>query len=328
MERTLTDNPNSYLTLGDCVRFALFCSTVGLVYVLSLAWCSERVRRKPPKTVFARFFQAKSTGVCLLSVAVFGIGCFAYGILIEPNRLTVTTYTIETAKFPAGERVRLVQLADLHVRAKGPRERALPDLVRSLQPDVILHTGDFYAWQRGVTPIVQELLRSWNVPQFACAGNFEVVDDLNGVLREAGVMLLNRTRVIERIRKCRLCITGFPCGDESGMPACLRTLPADTFNIVLYHRPQGFPKTWDTPADLMLAGHTHGGQIRLPGFGAIITLDAYGKRWESGFFDEHGVKLIVSRGIGGEPYVPEMRFCCPPEVVVIDLIGTGKNDSG
>ena len=98
-------------------------------------------------------------------------------------------------------------------------------------------------------------------------------------------------------------------------------LPANTFNIVLYHHPSGFAQTWGTPTDLMLAGHTHGGQIRLPLYGALVTLDRFGKRWESGRFRENGVTLIVSRGLGCEPGTPEMRFCCRPEVVVVDLVG-------
>jgi predicted MPP superfamily phosphohydrolase len=220
--------------------------------------------------------------------------------------------------------VRLVDIADLHVRKKGPRERALPELVRSLRPDLILHTGDFFGLKRGtVRPIVVELLRSWTVPQYACEGNLDGLDAFDRTMSESGVKVLNGDSAIEQVRHSLLCITGFMSGAEESIPRALATLPSDSFNIVLYHHPEGFPKTWNTRADLMLAGHTHGGQIRLPCYGALITLDKYGKRWESGLFQDHGVTLIVSRGIGCEPNVPEMRFLCPPEIIVIDLLGTG-----
>lgn len=154
-------------------------------------------------------------------------------------------------------------------------------------------------------------------------GNLDLLADFDQTMRSAGVRVLNGTHEVKTVGGARLCIAGLVSGAEWQMAKVLQKLPRETFNVVLYHHPQGFPETWNTPADLMLAGHTHGGQIRLPVYGALVTLDRYGKRWESGFFDEHGVKLIVSRGLGCEPHTPEVRFLCPPEVVVIDLIGSG-----
>jgi len=234
----------------------------------------------------------------------------------------VTTYRIETPKIPKGQQVRVVQLADLHVRETGSRERQLPGLIRSLHPDLILYTGDFFG-RRGVERDVVQLLRSWDAPQYACMGNLDHLGDFNGVLREAGVKYASGTQTVETIRGARLCITGLTGYPGSHLSAALNKLPPDTFNIVLYHYPGGFPDVWDGGADLMLAGHIHGGQVRMPGYGALITLDPSGKRWEYGWYEEHGMKLIVSRGIGCEPDVPEVRFCCPPEVVVVDIVGVG-----
>jgi predicted MPP superfamily phosphohydrolase len=77
--------------------------------------------------------------------------------------------------------------------------------------------------------------------------------------------------------------------------------------------------------DLFLAGHTHGGQWRLPGFGAILTSSRFWKRYEGGAYREGGTQLYVSRGIGMEGFgAPRARFFCPPEVVAISLGGTGN----
>jgi hypothetical protein len=311
----------------DAARLAAFLSVVAFVYLAALRWCVRRFRRRQPGSRLLAHFQSTPIGVLLIGLAGAGLCCMAYGFLVEPTRLTVATYRIETPKIPAGESVRIVHLADLHTRGRGPREQRLPDLVRSLKPDLILHTGDFFARQDGTEPLISEILRSWTVPQYACEGNFDTMGDFEQAMKDGGVKVLNVSYATETIRGARLCIAGFRNGAENRIRNVLRQLPADTFNIVLYHRPCGFTKTWDTPADLMLAGHTHGGQVRLPFYGALITLDRFGKRWESGFFDENGVKLIVSRGLGCEPYVPEVRFLCPPEVVVIDLIGAGASES-
>jgi predicted MPP superfamily phosphohydrolase len=76
--------------------------------------------------------------------------------------------------------------------------------------------------------------------------------------------------------------------------------------------------------DLYLAGHTHGGQIRLPLFGAVFTASAYGKRYEQGHYSVGDTTLYVSRGIGMEGMgAPRARFLCPPEIVVVNL-GSGE----
>jgi uncharacterized protein len=307
------------------MRVGLFAGAILLTYWLAFRWILARWRGTIPQSRFQHAFRSKWTGGVLLGSAGLGIVCIAYGLGIEPRRLTVTNYTLRTPKLPAGQRVRLVQIADLHVRENGPRERAIPDLVRSLSPDVILHTGDFFGTRADVNSNVVALLRSWEAPQYACEGNLDGLGDFAGCMKRAGVIALDgSTTKTCTVRGIPLSVSGFPSGEESIIKNSLSRLSRDTYNIVLYHHPQGFPETWDTPADLMLAGHTHGGQIRLPFYGALITLDRFGKRWESGFFDEHGVKLVVSRGLGCEPAVSEMRFCSVPEIVVIDLVGSSN----
>ena len=307
------------------IRVGLFAGAIALVYLLAIRWCVDRFRGKEPRSRFDLLFRSRGIGAVLLGLAAAGLACMAYGFIVEPYWLAVKTYNIETPKIPKDEQVRIVHLADLHVRGNGPRERRLPELVQSLRPDLILHTGDLFgSAESSIEPVVAGLARSWDVPQYACKGNLDGLDRFERTLRSAGVTVLNNSRAEETIRGARLRIAGFKSGAESQMPRALPQLfGPDTFNIVLYHHPQGFPCTWNTPADLMLAGHTHGGQIRLPWYGALITLDRFGKRYESGFFEERGKRLIVSRGIGCEPYTPEVRFLCRPEVVVIDIIGTG-----
>jgi predicted MPP superfamily phosphohydrolase len=104
------------------------------------------------------------------------------------------------------------------------------------------------------------------------------------------------------------------------MTEVMRRVPADGYSLLLYHSPDLAEAAAEAGVDLYLAGHTHGGQVRLPFYGAIITMSAYGKRFEAGQYRVGATTLYVSRGIGMEGLrLPRVRFLCPPEIVVIDL---------
>jgi predicted MPP superfamily phosphohydrolase len=87
------------------------------------------------------------------------------------------------------------------------------------------------------------------------------------------------------------------------------------------------PVAADVGVDLYLAGHTHGGQLRLPFFGALVTASIYGKRYEMGAYREGNTLLYVSRGLGMEGKgAPRARFLCPPEIVLFTLVGDEQPD--
>jgi len=112
--------------------------------------------------------------------------------------------------------------------------------------------------------------------------------------------------------------------------AVLESLSAQTqpgaYNLLLYHTPDLAESLSGTGIDLYLAGHTHGGQIRLPFLGALITFSAYGKKYEMGRYTLGETTLYVSRGLGMEGSgAPRARFLCPPEIVVVD-VGRGGTE--
>jgi uncharacterized protein len=100
----------------------------------------------------------------------------------------------------------------------------------------------------------------------------------------------------------------------------LSVSPSDRFQIMLGHCPNF--ALGDVRADLLVAGHTHGGQVRLPGLGPIITLSRVPRGWAAGVADiGQGRTLIVSRGIGMERGpAPRLRFLCRPELVFVELL--------
>ena len=91
----------------------------------------------------------------------------------------------------------------------------------------------------------------------------------------------------------------------------------DEFTIVLGHHPNYVMKVTDVPIDLCLAGHTHGGQIVLPGLGALVVPSRLGRKRASGLFREEGSQLFITRGVG--EIFPPLRLGCPPEIALLVL---------
>jgi hypothetical protein len=110
-----------------------------------------------------------------------------------------------------------------------------------------------------------------------------------------------------------------PAADRS-LQARLAGIPTEAYTLLLYHTPDLIATAAAGGVDLYLAGHTHGGQIRLPLYGAIVTFSEYGKRYEAGRYTFGSTSLYVNRGLGMEGWIfPRVRFWCPPEVVQIEL---------
>ena len=108
--------------------------------------------------------------------------------------------------------------------------------------------------------------------------------------------------------------------DERKLRRLLNGRRTDAFTLLLYHTPDMMPVAAEAGVDLYLAGHTHGGQLRLPFFGALVTGSIYGKRYEMGHYVEGGTQLYVSRGLGMEGLAaPRARLLCPPEMTLVTL---------
>jgi predicted MPP superfamily phosphohydrolase len=116
-------------------------------------------------------------------------------------------------------------------------------------------------------------------------------------------------------------LIGTSIDHETGLPKLLNALNPKSFNIFLYHFPSEILGISKFPIDLMLAGHTHGGQVCLPFYGAVITHSKTSKRFESGLYRVGDTWLYVNRGIGMDGGLsPRVRFLARPELTIIDLV--------
>ena len=120
-------------------------------------------------------------------------------------------------------------------------------------------------------------------------------------------------------------ICGAPYGTALSAYRCLEGIEGDPLKLVAYHTPDLVEDLQAFAPDVYFAGHTHGGQVRFPLYGAVATMSKFDKKYEMGRYQVGPTTLYVSRGIGFEPRpAPRVRFLCRPEIAVIDLIGTGS----
>lgn len=291
---------------------------LSLLAALPAAWS--------PPAAFALVAILQAVLVCLM----------VYGTLVEPFRLEVTRLGVRSAKLanPAPP-LRIVQLSDLHIERLTRRERALPDLVEDLAPDLIALTGDFLNESYNDDSEALAGLRSLLGQMQARAGLYAVwgtaeldlPEVLGPLLTDLGVVVLENEAVLVPAGEQRVWVMGVNCSrnlatDGFHLRTLMEAAPPGALTLLLYHTPDLMPQAADLGVDLYLAGHTHGGQWRLPGFGAILTSSHYGKRYEAGHYQEAGTHLYVSRGLGMEGFgAPRARLFCRPELVSITVSG-------
>jgi uncharacterized protein len=240
----------------------------------------------------------------------------------------VTTETSIPAAQPVlgKDRFRIVHLSDLHLEQAGRRELRMVELVREARPDLILLTGDYSNTREGLGSL-DDVLRALVAvaPVYGVPGNWDSKFATAEVFRRTGATLLSdETRLIERNgRKLRL--VGQDVYPKKSLKELLRGLNDGAYTVFMHHKPDAADELLGREpgqsVDLFLCGHTHGGQVRLPLWGAVITLSKFHKKYECGLYDVGGVPMYVHRGVGCEgSSAPRVRFLCRPEVALLDLV--------
>lgn len=253
-----------------------------------------------------------------------------------PFRIGVTRLSYRSPKLDEKPPLRIAHLTDLHVERLTRREEKILDLLDELRPDLIVYTGDLISFSYVEDAMARAECRALMSKLHAPLGVFAVpgtplVDTetvLESVLGGLENVHLLRDSVLSLPGYPALSIIGLNCThdparDGARLAELARDLPPSSYTLLLYHAPDLMPEAAQAGIDLVLCGHTHGGQIRLPAFGAIFTSSIYWKRYEMGEYREGNTAMYVSRGIGMEGKgVPRMRFLCEPEITLIDLQGT------
>jgi uncharacterized protein len=277
-----------------------------------------------------------AAGLAGLSAAAIG----AYACAIEPLGLVVTRYAPNPPGWPAGRKLTISMIADLHAGGPDmtlPHIRHIVDTTNELQSDLVVLLGDFKAWYRFNTEPVADPIWAGELTRLAAPlgtwailGNHDWWHDLNGVrnaLAQVKIPLLENDAVLLGAPGQKFWLAGL--GDqlahrigrdkfrgEDDLPGTLARVKTDDPVLLLAHEPDIFTKVPDRVA-LTLAGHTHGGQIRVPFIWKHLVPSKYGARFAYGHIIEDNRHLIVSGGLGTS--VVPARLGVPPEVVHITL---------
>ena len=309
---------------------------VALILVLMLgalfaasAWVigAATVRKLTHKPTPRRFRWVRRGIVALAGAAPL---CIAYAYFIEPYWLEVTHVRLPMAKLPAGARaIRIVHISDLHCESQARLEADLPRIVRELKPDLIVFTGDGFNSLPGLERFRRCMAQLAVIaPTFAVQGNWDRRHGTEHFVDGTGAQELTGQAVRVQVAGAELYLIGAGWGHWAAVERALATVPGEATKVVLYHSPDAIPSAAKLGVDLYLCGHTHGGQVALPFYGALVTLSSTGKRFEAGLYHVGDTTAYVSRGIGMEGgRVPRVRFCARPEVTLIEL-SPGHDEKG
>lgn len=257
----------------------------------------------------------------------------------QNKHLETTHYTYAAEQLGADlEGYRIVQISDLHNAKFGKNNQKLVGRIRECEPDMIVLTGDLVDSNHTnvdrAVQFVDEIVKI--CPVYYVTGNHEYwlekseYDELMDGLIGAGVVILD-DQVVEISRgDAKFRLVGLD--DKSLADGTLGTLLNNThnvvhedsdereFTVVLAHEPQYLARYASSGVDLVLSGHAHGGQFRLPFVGGIVAPDqGFLPEYTAGEYYMNGTEMIVSRGLGNS--VIPVRLFNYPEIVCVELVG-------
>ncbi|MDX1615467.1 MAG: metallophosphoesterase family protein [Candidatus Promineifilaceae bacterium] len=274
-----------------------------------------------------------------LTIQLAGLAALLWGTLVEPLRLAVTELNVSSRQVPQdAEPIRILHISDLHIERAGRREARLQELVARIPVDLIVLTGDYlnlsYTRDARAREEARGFLQQLQAPHgvYAVLGSPPVDErDIAPTLFEGTSvrLLFNEVVDVDLGSRGALTLVGLDCthrmeADAAQLTTQLERLAvASNPRLLLYHGPDLMPAAVQEGIDLYLCGHTHGGQVRLPGYGALLTSSQLGKRYEMGHYHERNTHLYVSRGVGFEGLsAPRVRLFSPPEITLVKLHST------
>ncbi len=281
----------------------------------------------------------------LSAIGIFILASLFYSFVIEPGRLVVTESTIEIEKLdPALDGLKIVAISDLHCGSNAVNAEKLRDLLalaNGQNPDIVVLLGDFVSEYEGGTKLrmpldemtqnIRGLKARYGV--FAVMGNHDDWYDselVKNAVQAAGYRILDDEIATLDINNTKLRLLGLRdhlrINSWKAFSEQTRHL-IDTDGgsgdiIVLEHSPDVLPMitgelSISPDTRLMLAGHTHGGQVWLPILGRPIIPSSYGQKYAYGHIRDQGLDMFVTSGVGTS--ILPFRFLVPPEIAVITL---------
>lgn len=279
-----------------------------------MARCNIKKNRK--KVITVMFLS-----LIIISWVIWG------NLSIETSYLTITSNDLPEAF----DNYSIALISDLHNSEFGDDNEKLIEILRSENPNIIAITGDLIDSNHTNLEVAISFVRQAVsiAPCYYVTGNHEAwvgsqYEELKTSLEEAGVIVLQDEAIElnygdDSIQLIGLDDPDFYEQDSSILEARLSQInTGNGFTILLSHRPECFDVYQNNNIDLVLSGHTHGGQFRLPFLGGVVAPNqGLFPKYDAGIFTENGTTMVVSRGIGNS--VIPVRINDRPEVVIIEL---------
>lgn len=290
----------------------------------------------------------------IVSSIIIGILAFLY---VEANSLQITEYTIISPKIPEEfEGFRILQLSDLHSKEFGRDNIRLIEQIKAQNPDIIVATGDMLNSGNDNGQVfynlAKELVKEFKL--YYIKGNHEQIAEFKAEeagsgcfgsymdeLRNLGVIILDNDKAELKKGDASINLYGLETSlllyrgryssnyngeksiDVPGIEKKLGGCERKKYNILLTHNPAYFQIYSQWGADLVLSGHIHGGIVRLPFLGGLLSPDAtFFPKYDAGEFELGDSKMIVSRGLGNSTL--KLRVFNRPEIVTITLCRGGQ----
>ncbi len=315
------------MALAEKMKFLAFGGIIFCVYAIEIVLIVLFVYGRAAHSPVSKVFWSRAAWAVHI-LAVIGIVCFLYGHFVEPYRLQVNKFKIETEKI-FGTSFRIVQISDLHCDNRLLNEEKIVKIVNGLEPDIIVFTGDSMNRPGAITRFQKTLgdLKA-GLGKFAVRGNVDVWywKDLP-VFDNTGFSVLDANAIEIEKDEEKLYLAGLSCSHPGQYDKVLANLPDGPFTVFLYHYPDLIDNVHNKNLDLYLCGHTHGGQVALPFYGAVITMTEHGKKYEAGMYKVGDTMLYVNRGAGLDgAWLPKVRFFARPEITVFDIVPEKQAD--
>jgi len=271
----------------------------------------------------------KKSAYALAGIAAAPFGGYGYARFAEPGWLHTRSVILTLKRLPADfNNIRVIHFSDVHLgfHYSVKQLAGLITHIQSLQPDMVCFTGDLFDSALLDEEAVTQQLSRLKAPlgKAAVLGNHDYYartpDKISDLLANCGFAVLNNRSVRIERGNSRIWVSGVDDMWEGkpDLAKALQGVPKNEFNLLLSHCPDYADTALLHPVDLQLSGHSHGGQVRLPFYGHIVT-PKFGQKYVDGLYTLRDGKLQVytNRGIGVS--VMPVRFWCRPELTVFTL---------
>ncbi|MGH0429685.1 metallophosphoesterase [Bacillus hominis] len=272
--------------------------------------------------------------IILIISTLVGICIFSY---LQNNLISVSEVNISSSKIPSSFKgFRILQLSDLHNKKFGENQDILIEKVKNLNPDIIVITGDLIdskSYDAEISlQVIRELVTGY--PVYFVTGNHEQwsgkYNSLEKELKKQHVTVLRNEHASIQKEGQEIYLLGIDDPDftnekrdegsiiKAEIEKAKDKVQPDGYKILLSHRPEFLEEYADEKIDLVLSGHAHGGQVRLPFLGGLVAPNqGILPKYTAGLYEKQNTSMIVSRGLGNS-IIPQRVFN-RPEIVVVQL---------